>query len=188
MHSARLDTYGCWTSTAIILILTLVGNRRHGNHISYTYGQVSIKKTLVQCWCRKQAQKKRITITCLLRGTDQFLGCTLNTTQIVLIKGDANTRYISDYLGTMRRALSKHSWEYCWVTTDICSYTGFDFTWHPSEYQADMLHVFSSKEQKFGDTFYVHVPTFLSKTENLKILEWFETLNFIDAQVPRFWH
>ena len=100
--------------------------------------------------------------------------------------GDVNTRYISDYLGTMRRVLAKQSWEYCWVTSDICSYTYFDFTWHPSEYQHDMLHVFSSRKQKFGDTFYVHVPSFLAKTKNLKLLEWFETLHFIDEGVPRF--
>jgi hypothetical protein len=100
--------------------------------------------------------------------------------------GDANVRYVSDYLGTMRRALSKTKWEYCWVTSDVCDYTDFDFSWHPSEWQLDMLHVFASNEQKFGDTFYVHVPSFLEKTKSLKVLEWFETLNFVeDRSVPR---
>ena len=46
-----------------------------------------------------------------------------------------------------------------------------------------MLHVFSSNEQKFGDTFYVHVPSFLAKTQDLKILEWFETLHFVEDTV-----
>jgi len=101
-------------------------------------------------------------------------------------QGDVNTRYISDYLGTLRRALSKVDWEYCWVTADVCDYTGFDFTWHPSEWQADMLHVFPSDEQKFGDTFYVHVPTFLKKSANLALLEWFDTIHFVeDIRVPR---
>jgi len=100
--------------------------------------------------------------------------------------GDTNVRYVSDYLGTMRRALSKTQWEYCWVTSDVCDYTDFDFTWHPSEWQQSMLHVFASNEQKFGDTFYVHVPSFLAKTKSLKVLEWFETLNFVeDRPVPR---
>jgi hypothetical protein len=100
--------------------------------------------------------------------------------------GDANVRYVSDYLGTMRRALSKTEWEYCWVTSDVCDYADFDFTWHPSEWQLSMLHVFASNEQKFGDTFYVHVPSFLAKTENLQVLEWFETLNFVEGRlVPR---
>jgi hypothetical protein len=99
---------------------------------------------------------------------------------------DSTTRYISDYLGTMRRALSKVDSEYVWVVSSICDYSNFDFTWHPSEWQAYMLHVFASNDQKFGDTFYVHVPSFLAKTQNLKILEWFETLHFVeDVMVPR---
>ena len=102
------------------------------------------------------------------------------------LDGTITARYINDYLGTMRRALSKTDWEYCWVTADVCDYSGFDFTWHPSEWQLNMLHVFASNEQKFGDTFYVHVPSFLAKTENLKILEWFDTLHFVeDISVPR---
>jgi len=96
-------------------------------------------------------------------------------------EGDINTRYISNYMDTMRRVLRKTDWEYCWVTSDICTYTDFDFTWHPSEWQQDMLHVFASNEQKFGDTFYVHVPSFLEKTENLAVLEYFETLHFVEG-------
>ena len=100
--------------------------------------------------------------------------------------GDFNTRYIADYLGTLRRALAKVEVEYCWVTSDICDYCDFDFTWHPSEWQADMLHVFASNEQKFGDTFYVHVSSFLEKSKNLALLEWFETLHFVEnISVPR---
>lgn len=100
--------------------------------------------------------------------------------------GDVNVRYIDSYLGTIRRALTKVSVEYCWITADVCDYTEFDFTWHPSEWQLEMLHVFPSDDQKFGDTFYVHIPSFLEKTKNLKILEWFETLHFIeDTCVPR---
>jgi len=100
--------------------------------------------------------------------------------------GDVNTRYISDYLGTLKRALGKVDWQYCWVTSDVCDYSDFDFTWHPSEWQDHMLHVFASAEQKFGDTFYVHVPSFLKKSENLALLEWFDTLHFVeDRQVPR---
>ena len=101
------------------------------------------------------------------------------------IKTDRSTRYINDYLGTLRRILSKVQDEYVWVVTDICDYSNFDFTWHPSEWQADMLHVFPSNGEKFGDTFYVHIPSFLNKSKNLKLLEWFDTINFVDIFVPR---
>lgn len=96
------------------------------------------------------------------------------------------TRYISDYLGTLRRILSKTSHEYVWVVSSVCDYTRFDFTWHPSEWQQDMLHVFASNEQKFGDTFYVHVSSFMAKTSELALLEWFDTIHFVpDISVPR---
>lgn len=96
------------------------------------------------------------------------------------------TRYISDYLGTLRRVLSKVEEEYVWVASSVCDYTWFNWTWHPSEWQQDMLHVFASGTQKFGDTFYVHVPTFLEKSKDIKLLEWFDTINFVEnIQVPR---
>jgi hypothetical protein len=93
---------------------------------------------------------------------------------------DYQTRYISDYLGTLKRALSKVDAEYVWVVSSVCDYTNFDFTWHSSEWQQDMLHVFASNRQKFGDTFYVHVPSFLKKSQDIKLLEWFDTLHFVE--------
>jgi hypothetical protein len=96
------------------------------------------------------------------------------------------TRYISDYLGTLRRILSKCTYKNVWVVSSVCDYNRFDFTWHPSEWQQDMLHVFASNEQKFGDTFYVNVQSFLDKTNELALLEWFDTIHFIENKsVPR---
>jgi hypothetical protein len=95
---------------------------------------------------------------------------------------DYSTRFISDYLGTLKRTLNKIDEEYVWVVGSVCDYTNFDFSWHPSEWQDRMLHVFPSNEQKFGDTFYVHVPSFLEKTRNLALLEWFDTINFVETR------
>ena len=99
---------------------------------------------------------------------------------------DYSSRYISDYLGTLKRVLSKVQEEHGWVVSSVCDYADFDFSWHPGEWQQNMLHVFPSNEQKFGDTFYVHVPSFLEKTKNLVLLEWFDTIHFVeDCIVPR---
>jgi hypothetical protein len=105
----------------------------------------------------------------------------------IAVKCEITTRYISDYLGTLRRVLAKATSEYVWVVSSVCDYTNFDFTWHPSEWQQDMLHVFASGNQKFGDTFYIHVPSFLAKSKDIKLLEWFDTLHFVeDISVPRW--
>ncbi len=101
-------------------------------------------------------------------------------------QGTVDTRFISDYLGTLRRALAKVHWQHCWITADVCDYADFDFTWHPSEWQQEMLHVFASDEQRFGDTFFLHVPTFMQRSQDLALLEWFDTLHFVeDVRVPR---
>jgi hypothetical protein len=85
----------------------------------------------------------------------------------------------------MIRALKNTQWTHCWVTSDVCDYTGWDFTWHPSEWQQNMLHVFASDQQKFGDTFYVHVPTFLQQARTLQCLEHYSGLNFQPSWLPR---
>ena len=104
------------------------------------------------------------------------------------VKCTVTARYVNDYLGTLRRTLSKldPEFEFVWVVSSVCDYSHFDFSWHPSEWQLDMLHVFASDEQKFGDTFYIHVPSFLAKSENLKLLEWYDTIHFVEGiSVPR---
>jgi hypothetical protein len=112
-------------------------------------------------------------------GIDHGTGMTIDC--------ELTTRYISDYLGTLRRILAKVNHEYVWVVSSVCDYSNFDFTWHPSEWQADMLHVFASGTQKFGDTFYIHVPSFLEKSKDIKLLEWFDTLHFVEnISVPRW--
>lgn len=97
------------------------------------------------------------------------------------------TRYINDYLGTLKRCLGKlKDVDFVWVISDINDYTDFDFSWHPEQWQCGMLNVFASNEQKFGDTFFVHVPSFMEKANDCELLEWYQTLNFVEnVSVPR---
>ena len=95
-------------------------------------------------------------------------------------------RYVDNYLATFKRIVGTAETEYIWITNSICDYSRFDFTWQPEPWQAKMLHVFPSGTQKFGDTFYVHVPTFIEQMDKLELLDWFETVNYCSDQiVPR---
>ena len=97
------------------------------------------------------------------------------------------TRFISSYHGTLSRIIKKVDSEYVWVVSSICDYDGFDFTWHPSEWTDKMLHVFASNNQKFGDTFYIHVPTFKEQIDKIELLEWYETIHFIKTPYVCRW-
>lgn len=96
-------------------------------------------------------------------------------------------RYFDNYRDTLIR-LAKSlvgQYEWVWVCSSICDYTGFDFSWHPEKWQSTMLHVFASNDQKFGDTFYMHVPTFAERAEKKALLEWY-SVNYVPRKsVPR---
>ena len=95
-------------------------------------------------------------------------------------------RYFDNYRDTLIRLAksigTEHEW--VWVCSSICDYTDFDFSWHPEQWQGTMLHVFPSNEQKFGDTFYMHVPTFAARAEKKALLEWYD-VNYVKHVVPR---
>ena len=96
-------------------------------------------------------------------------------------------RYFDNYLDTLKRIANAapNDQEWIWVVSSLCDYTGFDFSWHPERWQSTMLHVFPSSGQKFGDTFFMHVPTFRERSTRCQLLEWYD-LNFItDCDVPR---
>jgi len=96
-------------------------------------------------------------------------------------------RYFDNYRDTLIR-LAKSlvgKYEHVWICSSICDYSNFDFSWHPERWQSTMLHVFASDEQKFGDTFYMHVPSFAERAEQKQLLEWY-SINYVRGRsVPR---
>ena len=95
-------------------------------------------------------------------------------------------RYFDNYLDTLKRIAKNipHENEFVWICSSVCDYTDFDFSWHPEIWQASMLHVFPSDGEKFGDTFFMHVPSFQHRAEKCQLLEWYD-LNFANTSVPR---
>ena len=96
-------------------------------------------------------------------------------------------RFISSYKGTLQRILSREEHEYVWVCSSVCDYSKFDFSWHPELWQGTMLHVFPSDSEKFGDTFLVNTLTFNDRITRAELLEWYDTIHFVDSiDVPRW--
>lgn len=96
-------------------------------------------------------------------------------------------RYFDNYLDTLKRIARSVPAEdnFVWICSSVCDYENFDFSWHPEQWQAGMLHVFASNEQKFGDTFFMHPSTFRYRSDTCQLLEWYD-VNFVkDITVPR---
>lgn len=109
-----------------------------------------------------------------------------NSTDKIPRAPDRTTRFVGSYLETLRRVVARADSEWIWVASSVCDYTHFDWHWHPSIWQEHMIHVFASDEQRFGDTFYLHVPTARQTLAQAELLDW-TNLNFVpDIAVPRW--
>jgi hypothetical protein len=101
------------------------------------------------------------------------------------VSGTVKTvRYFDNYRDVLTRIANTVDDEYVWIISSVCDYTGFDFSWHPEFWQSTMLHVFASNEQKFGDTFYMHVPSFRQRIGQFDLLDWYD-LNYVQNSAPR---
>jgi len=88
------------------------------------------------------------------------------------------TRWNGTHLDTIRRCVNRARTEYVWIVADCCNYATFDFTWQPAPWEADQIHCWASGNQQFGDTFLVPVAAFKRQQEGLKLLEWYEHINW----------
>jgi hypothetical protein len=96
----------------------------------------------------------------------------------------ATVRYFDNYKDILTRIANTCEHEYVWIISSCCDYTTFDFSWHPELWQNTMLHVFASSGEKFGDTFYMHVPSFRKRIGQFELLDWYD-VNFVGPGVPR---
>lgn len=100
-----------------------------------------------------------------------------------------STRYVDNHLNVFKRIMNLATTEHVWIISSICDYSDFDFTWHPSQWQKEMIHCFSNvhSSEKRGDTFYIHVESFKRQMIDLEMLDWFNVINYISANnVIRF--
>jgi hypothetical protein len=93
-------------------------------------------------------------------------------------------RYFDNYRDVLRRIADTVDHEYIWIVSSCCDYASFDFSWHPEQWQSTMLHVFASDGEKFGDTFYMHVPSFRNRIDQFALLDWYD-INFMPSNVCR---
>jgi hypothetical protein len=82
--------------------------------------------------------------------------------------------YDESYLKTFKKLLEQlpdKKEHFVWVTSSICDYNGFDFTYICDPFARDQLHVFPSDKQKFGDTFLINVNKLRELIDNVEELK-----------------
>ena len=96
-------------------------------------------------------------------------------------------RYLGTHLDMMRRTVTRSRTEYLWVISSCCDYSKFDFSWMPPVGQEFQLHCWATGDEKFGDTFLVHVHSW-NQQQSVEKLEWYQHVNYhADGLVPLPW-
>jgi hypothetical protein len=94
-------------------------------------------------------------------------------------------KYEKSYLNTFKNIvnlLPVKKEHYVWITSTICDYSNFDFTYICDPFAKEQLHVFPSDRQKFGDTFLIDVNKLRSLINDITKLEDFNKINFNQTQ------
>ena len=95
----------------------------------------------------------------------------------VNVGADHVIRYIGTHESMIASSVKRATQEWLWITSSCCDYDDFDFTWLPDEHQKHYIHCWASGTCKKGDTFLVHVPTYMHSEKH--------DFNFISSGVKR---
>ena len=110
-----------------------------------------------------------------------------HTELVLLDMGDARTpgmipdkkmRFTGKMVDVLRNAIKRCEQEWLWVASSCSNYENFKFDWLPDLDQVHYAHCWPTTDQIKGDTFLMHVPTFLRTNE----FEW----NFDHVSIPRY--
>jgi len=101
------------------------------------------------------------------------------------LSADYTVKYEKTYLNTLKNmllVLPDFREQFVWVTSSICDYKDFDFTYVCDFFAKEQLHVFPSDNQKFGDTFLINVNKLRTLIDSLEKLEEYEKVNYNQHQ------
>lgn len=93
-------------------------------------------------------------------------------------------RYYDTHLNTLKRAVARAKTPFCWVISSCCDYSGFNFSYKASPWEAYQMHCWASGAEKFGDTFLINVAEF-KKQQDIELLEWYKDINWHTDGVER---
>jgi len=91
---------------------------------------------------------------------------------------DKKIRFTGNMVDVLRSAVRRATNEWVWVASSCCDYANFKFDWLPDLDKIEYTHCWPAPMQIKGETFLIHVPTFLRTDEFL----W----SFEHEPIPRY--
>ena len=81
------------------------------------------------------------------------------------LTADKKIRFTGNMESVVRSAVKRSTSEYVWICSTCSDYSNFKFDWLPDLDRLDFAHCWPALYQIKGETFFIHVPTFLRTNE-----------------------
>lgn len=92
------------------------------------------------------------------------------------------TRFMNGWIETINRCAKKSHSKLFWVLCSHLDYSEFKFDFYPSTWQMDMIHVFGTQWNHWGNTYLVNKSTFEQQIQNITVLEHLSNINHVRTQ------
>ena len=92
------------------------------------------------------------------------------------------TRYLNSWVDTINRCCNKSETKLFWVLSSELNYEDFEFDFYPSTWQENMVHVFGTQWNHWGNTYLINKEKFPEDTKFVKIIEHLSCLNFVKTK------
>ena len=89
----------------------------------------------------------------------------MGNTQNITVNYDKKIRFTGNMTDVLRSAARRCNKEWLYVGSSIGNYKNFNFDWFPDLDQIKFTHCWPTPKQTKGETFLIHIPTFLQKNE-----------------------
>ena len=89
------------------------------------------------------------------------------------------SRYVGSWVDTIYRCLNKCTTQVAWILSSEYDYSSFDFKYYPNPWQLEMVHIFGTQWNQWGNTYMVNKQKFYESTKYVKTIEHLKNLNFV---------
>lgn len=89
------------------------------------------------------------------------------------------TRYVSNWVTTISRCVRKTETKLFWIISSEYDYSEFKFDFYPNTWQMNMVHVFGTQWNNWGNTYLINAETFLNDTKYISVIEHLSNINLV---------
>ena len=88
-------------------------------------------------------------------------------------------RYLNSWRDTVLRCTKRAQTRFVWILNSRTDYQNFGFDWYPADWQQNMVHVFGTQWNHWGNTYLVNSQTYENDVQYIEAIEHLRNINHV---------